>query len=70
MKRSTFALMLATLLAVLTGGCGEPAGEDLSKVQAQPNADLEKGRAAQTLDQWAAANPNNGAPGNGEGGGK
>ncbi|MBN9501732.1 MAG: hypothetical protein BGO01_15325 [Armatimonadetes bacterium 55-13] len=51
-------------------GCGEPQGPDLSKVQAQPAADLEKGKNAKTIEEWASANPNNGAPGSGEGSSK
>ena len=47
-------------------GCGEPQGQDMSKVAAQPAADLEKGKNATSIAEWAAANPNNGAPGSGE----
>ena len=57
-------------VALSVTACGEPKGEDLSKVGEQPVADLEKGKNAQSIDEWAKANPHNGAPGSGEGGGK
>ena len=57
-------------VALCVTACGEPKGEDLSKVGEQPAADLEKGKNAQSIDEWAKANPNNGAPGSGEGGDK
>jgi hypothetical protein len=64
-------IALAFTLAIgLLAGCGEKAGPDLSKVEAQPAADLESGKNAKTINEWAAANPNNGAPGSGEDGGK
>ncbi len=47
-------------------GCGEAAGEDLSKVESQPPADLEAGKNAKTVEEWAKSNPNNGAPGHGD----
>jgi len=53
-------------LGALSAGCGEAQGPDLEKSAAQPAADLEKGAKAQTIDEWAAANPNNGAAGHGE----
>lgn len=59
-------VLLAALLMVGCSGGSEPAGQDLSKAQEQPAADLEAGKNAQTMDQWANANPNNGAPGSGE----
>ncbi|MBX7134453.1 MAG: hypothetical protein K1X67_17425 [Fimbriimonadaceae bacterium] len=66
-------LIRAGLLSVIgfsLVSCGEQKGEDLSKVGEQPAADLERGKNAQSIDEWAKANPNNGAPGSGEGGGK
>lgn len=57
---------LLALLVLTAVGCGEPE-RDLSKVPAQPSANLAKGREAKTIADWAAANPNNGAPGSGEG---
>lgn len=65
-------ICLGLLLGIGFGlvSCGEPKGEDLSKVGEQPAADLERGKNAQSIDEWAKANPNNGAPGSGEGGGK
>lgn len=60
------SLMALLLLAGVLVGCGQ--GErDLSKESSQPDADLEAGRNAKTIEDWAAANPNNGAPGSGEG---
>lgn len=63
-------LLLAAALA-LVAGCGsgipEPQGGDLEKTETQPAADLEKGSQATTMEQWAAANPDNGKPGSGEG---
>jgi len=64
------AIVIALIASLVLAGCGNSQGEDLSKVSEQPPADLEAGRNAQTIDQWAAANPNNGAPGHGEGGDK
>lgn len=64
MKRVFWFLFVA--VALVMAGCGEAPGPDLEKAEAQPPADLEAGRNAQTLDQWAQANPNNGAPGHGE----
>lgn len=61
---------LVVFVAGLLTGCGEPKGPDLSKTPEQPPANLEAGKSAQTIDQWAAANPNNGAPGSGESEGK
>jgi len=65
--RSIITLLIATT-AVFLGGCGSEPGQgtNLEKVEAQPAADLEAGAKAQTIDEWAAANPNNGAPGSGE----
>jgi hypothetical protein len=64
-------IVLSCLVLVLgISGCSEPPGEDLSKKAPQEAADLAKGAKAQTIDEWAKANPNNGAPGSGEGGGK
>lgn len=57
------------LFAVALVGCAGPS-RDLSKEAEQPQADLEAGAKAQTIEQWAKANPNNGAPGSGEGAGK
>ncbi|MCW5939611.1 MAG: hypothetical protein KF884_01200 [Fimbriimonadaceae bacterium] len=54
-------LLLALLLAV--AGCSEPAGQDVSQVSPQPEADLEAGKNATTIEQWAKANPDNGKPG-------
>jgi hypothetical protein len=65
--------LLAAALA-LVAGCGsgipEPQGGDLSKTEEQPAADLAKGAEATTMEQWSAANPDNGKPGSGEAGGK
>ncbi|MCW5941438.1 MAG: hypothetical protein KIS66_04355 [Fimbriimonadaceae bacterium] len=61
--RSLWAVLV---VAGVVAGCGE-GSRDLSKVAPQPDADLEKGRNAKTLEEWASANPNNGAPGSGEG---
>jgi hypothetical protein len=61
-----FLILPALVLAFAVAGCGEPKGQDLSRVESQPAADLEKGREAKTIDEWAKANPNNGAPGSGE----
>lgn len=57
---------LLGLISLGLAGCGEPQGQDMSKVAAQPAADLEKGKNATSIADWAAANPNNGAPGSGE----
>jgi hypothetical protein len=64
-------LALALVLAY-AAGCGESGTKsgDLSKTGEQPPADLEAGAKAQTIEQWAAANPNNGAMGSGEQEGK
>lgn len=69
LKLAGFAGLVAVGV-VLLGGCGEPKGQDLSKTPEQPPANLEAGKSAQTLEQWSAANPNNGAPGSGESEGK
>lgn len=64
---------LALLAALLAAGCastGVAQSGDVSKEGEQPAADLQAGAQAQTIEQWAAANPNNGAPGSGEGDGK
>ncbi len=53
-----FCLMIA--------GCGEPSGQNLEMVESQPPANLEAGKSANSMEEWAAANPNNGAPGSGE----
>lgn len=55
-------------LGVALAGCSGPEARDLSKVEEQPAANLEAGKSATTIADWAAANPNNGAPGSGEGG--
>lgn len=65
--RTAFIVLLSLALAAALAGCGGPKAQDLSKVESQPAADLEKGREAKTIDEWARANPNNGAPGSGEG---
>jgi uncharacterized lipoprotein YajG len=65
--KKTLSLFAALLAVALMGGC-EPQGPDLEKVEAQPKADLEAGAKAQSIDDWAKANPNNGAPGQGDGG--
>lgn len=59
-------VLLVALVGVVLVGCGEPEGANLEQVESQPPADLEAGRNAQTIEQWAQANPNNGAPGHGE----
>lgn len=61
MKKALFLVVLASIFV----GCGQQ-GQDLEKVEAQPPADLEAGAKAQTIDDWAKANPNNGAPGHGD----
>jgi uncharacterized lipoprotein YajG len=66
--KKTF-LILAALTIGLLAGC-EPPGADLEKAEPQPAADLEAGAKAQTMDEWAKANPNNGAAGHGDAGGK
>lgn len=58
-------IILAALTIGLLAGC-EPQGADLEKAEAQPTADLEAGAKAQTMDEWAKANPNNGAAGHGD----
>lgn len=58
-------LILSVLALGLLVGC-EAQGPDLERVEAQPAADLEAGAKAQTMDEWAKANPNNGAPGHGD----
>ena len=66
----TTDILVAIAAGAILIGCsgGDPAGNrDNSKVAEQPAADLEAGAKAQTIEQWAAANPNNGAPGSGEG---
>jgi len=61
-----------TVLAVciLIAGCAEPSGQNLEAVDSQPPANLEAGKNANSIEEWAAANPNNGAPGSGESEGK
>lgn len=69
--RSAGLTVLAALAAgAVLAGCGSPQGQDLEKAEQQPAADLNAGAQAQTIDQWSAANPNNGAPGSGEQAGK
>jgi hypothetical protein len=51
------------LAAWALGGCGGPAAQDVARSGPQPEADLEAGRNATTIEQWAAANPDNGKPG-------
>jgi hypothetical protein len=62
---------LALLLAVVAG-CGDSGVKsgDLGQAGEQPPANLEAGAQAKTIDDWAAANPNNGAMGSGEQEGK
>jgi hypothetical protein len=56
--------LLPVLVAILVClGCSEPAGQDVSKVPPQPEADLEAGKNATTIEQWSKANPDNGKPG-------
>ena len=57
------SLAVGAITASLLVGCGEAQGTDLSKTAPQPTADLEAGKNATTIDEWAKANPNNGAPG-------
>jgi len=54
---------------MVLAGCAS-APRDLTKEQTQPDADLKKGAEAKTIEEWSAANPNNGAMGSGEGEGK
>ena len=68
MRRLSLLICIVTA-ALSMQACGEPKGEDLSKVGDQPVADLEKGKNAQSIDEWAKANPDNGKPGSGEGSG-
>ncbi|MFN3682308.1 MAG: hypothetical protein ACK41F_00070 [Fimbriimonadaceae bacterium] len=64
------ARVIVLLSAVLwISGCGQPA-RNLEAEQTQPPADLEAGKSAKTIEEWARANPNNGLPGSGEDGGK
>ena len=66
MKKGFVLLVLAL---GLLAGCGDaPQGGDLEKTAAQPDANLEAGAKATSMEEWAKANPNNGAPGQGEGG--
>lgn len=64
------AMLVAILAGITLIGCsstGEPEpNRNLETVQQQPAADLEAGAKAQTMDEWAAANPNNGLPGHGD----
>ncbi|HMS54921.1 MAG TPA: hypothetical protein PKA27_05935 [Fimbriimonadaceae bacterium] len=62
-------LVGSAVVLILLCGCGS-GPKDLSKVDEQPAANLEAGASAQTIEQWAASNPNNGAPGSGEQAGK
>lgn len=61
--------MIALAAVLWAVGCGQPE-RNLEAEQAQPPADLEAGRNAKTIEEWAKANPNNGLPGSGEDGGK
>jgi uncharacterized lipoprotein YajG len=64
------ARVIVLLLAVFwISGCGQPP-RNLEAEQTQPPADLEAGKNAKTIEEWARANPNNGLPGSGEDGGK
>jgi hypothetical protein len=66
-KSILFSLIAAGAILIGCSG-GDPASSrDNSKVAEQPPANLEAGAKAQTIEEWAAANPNNGAPGSGEG---
>ena len=65
MHRSLAVLLVAAAFLFGLAGC-EPAGANLEQVEAQPPANLEAGAKAQTMEDWAKANPNNGAPGSGE----
>lgn len=62
----TLPVLLALAICAALVGCGESQGQDMSKVAAQPSADLEKGKNATSIAEWASANPNNGAPGSAE----
>lgn len=62
-------LVLCFAVGMVALGCASKP-KDLSKTPEQPAANLEAGASAQTIEQWAAANPNNGAPGSGEQAGK
>jgi len=59
--------LCALLGGLLLSGCDSPESGDLTKEGEQPAADLEAGAQAQTMEDWAKANPNNGAMGSGEG---
>lgn len=66
LKHIIIALLAGAALIGCSGtGEAEP-NRNLEEVQQQPPADLEAGAKAQTMDEWAAANPNNGLPGHGD----
>lgn len=58
--------LIATLSVASIIGCSGGEGANLETTAEQPPADLEAGRKATTLEDWAKANPNNGAPGHGD----
>ncbi|MFN3730410.1 MAG: hypothetical protein ACK4XJ_11975 [Fimbriimonadaceae bacterium] len=58
--------VMAAMAGMALVGCDSPQGGDLESQSPQPAADLEAGKNATTLEDWAKANPNNGAPGHGE----
>ncbi len=62
--RLAHALVVACVMVL--AGCAS-APRDLTKEETQPNADLQKGAEAKTIEEWSAANPNNGLMGSGEG---
>ena len=66
-RRLLNALVIACVMVL--AGCAS-APRDLTKEQTQPDADLQKGAEAKTIEEWSAANPNNGLMGSGEGEGK
>lgn len=62
---------VSAIVCLVLGGClvgcsSEAEGPSVERSGPQPKADLEAGKNAKTISDWAKANPNNGAAGHGD----
>jgi len=59
-------IVLLAVFAAFIAGCasvGEVSGDVASRPKVDSDAAAQQAASATTIDQWAAANKNNGAPG-------